>query len=127
MRCVKCGGDVHDNRAKKAAGEYKPNAPDFVCVNKDGCGWKSWPSKGKATPPLPPVAVQAPIAPPSAPQAHSGPSGNGSRDAQLVELYWRCFDEVLQGLKTRSMASGFPGSEIAACVATMFIARSKIL
>ena len=119
MQCVKCGGEVWDNRQKKASGEFKSNGPDFSCKNKDGCGWVQWPPKTKASP----VATQAPIAPPSAPQAHS----NGSRDAQLVALYWTCFDEVLQGLKTRSMASGFPGSEIAACVATLFIARSKIL
>lgn len=33
--CNKCGGTAFfDNRAKKAAGEYKPNAPDFKCSNK---------------------------------------------------------------------------------------------
>lgn len=119
MTCPKCGKPMLDVRGVKT----NPKSPDFQCpdascLNEKGYRTGVW-LKAKASP----VAAQAP----SAPQAHSGPSGNGSRDAQLVELYWRCFDEVLQGLKTRSMASGFPGSEIAACVATMFIARSKIL
>ncbi len=119
MVCPKCNGEIWDNRQKKIAGEMKPNAPDFSCKDKQGCGWVQWPPKAKASP----VATTAPIAPPSAPQAQ----GNGSRDAQLVRLYWDCFDEVLAGLKTRSVTAGFPGSEIAACVATMFIARSKVL
>jgi len=118
MVCPKCQGEVFDNRSKKAAGVYKPNAPDFACANKDACGWKSWPEKRKASP----VATTAPSAPPPQPQAHA----NG-RDAALGELYWRCFDEVLQGLKTRTLSPGFRDEQIAACVATLFIARSKIL
>jgi len=33
---------VYDNRPKKAAGEYKPSAPDAKCSQ---CDWKLWPAK----------------------------------------------------------------------------------
>lgn len=33
---------VFDNRQKKAAGEYKPSAPDAKCSQ---CDWKLWPAK----------------------------------------------------------------------------------
>lgn len=49
------------------------------------------------------------------------------KDEALVKLYWACFDEVLAGLKTRLLKDGFPGPEIAAMVATLYIARSKLL
>ncbi len=122
MVCVKCGGEVWDNRQKKAAGQMKPNAPDFSCKNKDGCGWVQWPPKTKASP----VAVAAPIAPPSPP---SGPNpgivGPSPRDTFLIELYWDSFDRVLEGLKKRALTGGFPGQEIAACVATLYIQRAR--
>lgn len=48
VTCPKCGGPCWDNRAKKAAGEFKATAPDFSCKDK-ACGGKIWPSKkGKA-------------------------------------------------------------------------------
>ena len=119
MECLKCHGDVWDNRAKKAEGKFKPNAPDFSCKDK-GCGWNS----GFGPKTAPQVPVQAPIVVPSAPQAQIGPSG---RDGALVRLYWDCFDEILAGLKNRSLSTGFHDEQIAACVATLFIARSKTL
>ena len=48
MNCPNCGGETYDNREAKAAGKYKPNAPDFSCKDK-ACGWKKWPEK-KAAP-----------------------------------------------------------------------------
>lgn len=40
--CANCGGaDFYDNRAKKASGDYKPNAPDYKCSAK-GCGKGVW-------------------------------------------------------------------------------------
>lgn len=42
--CPNCDGPVWDNRAKKASGEYKENAPDFACKDKE-CGGKIWPEK----------------------------------------------------------------------------------
>lgn len=54
--CPNCGGAVWDNRAKKAAGEMKPNAPDYSCRDKEGCKWALWPprkaSNKPATPPV---------------------------------------------------------------------------
>lgn len=44
--CPACGGPMWDNRPKKASGEFKPNAPDFACKDKDGCGEKIWDYKG---------------------------------------------------------------------------------
>ena len=49
------------------------------------------------------------------------------KDEQLVKLYWACFDEVLAGLKTRALKDGFHDEQVAACTATMFIARSRLL
>lgn len=42
--CPKCGGEMWDNRPKKAAGEFKPNSPDFKCKDS-GCGHIIWPAK----------------------------------------------------------------------------------
>jgi hypothetical protein len=44
--CPKCSGAMWDNRAKKADGTFKSNAPDFSCKNKD-CGGKIWPARSK--------------------------------------------------------------------------------
>lgn len=53
--CPFCKSDVYDNRERKQKGEYKPNAPDFVCSNKACTGgkgkdgqsrpWASWPDQ----------------------------------------------------------------------------------
>jgi phage recombination protein Bet len=40
--CPKCSGQMWDNRPKKASGQYKPNAPDFACRDKN-CGEKIFP------------------------------------------------------------------------------------
>lgn len=47
--CPNCGGDMWDNRAKKASGEFNPAAPDFSCRDKS-CGGKIWPPKDKPIP-----------------------------------------------------------------------------
>ena len=49
------------------------------------------------------------------------------KDEQLVKLYWACFDEILDGLKRRALKDGFHDEQVAACTATMFIARSRLL
>lgn len=42
-RTCECGGsEFYDNRAKKASGDYKPNAPDEKCK---GCGKGYWDKK----------------------------------------------------------------------------------
>ena len=33
--CPTCGGEMYDNRAKKASGEFKPKSPDFTCKDKE--------------------------------------------------------------------------------------------
>lgn len=45
--CPECGGAMWDNREKKRKGEYKENAPDFACRDKDGCGHKIWDWKAR--------------------------------------------------------------------------------
>lgn len=42
--CPECGGQVYDNRTKKASGEMKSNAPWFACKDQE-CGWKKWPDR----------------------------------------------------------------------------------
>lgn len=41
--CPDCGGAMWDNIEKKESGEYKANAPDYVCCDRDGCGYAEWP------------------------------------------------------------------------------------
>ena len=118
MVCVKCGGEVWDNRQKKLDGGMKPNAPDFSCKNKDGCGWVQWPPKGKASS----VATAAPIVPPSAPQAQGGPS---PRDTLIQELFWDSFDTVLAGIAKRRLVDTFKPEHLASLTATLFIQRSR--
>jgi hypothetical protein len=52
--CPECGGELWDNRAKKASGAFAANAPDFRCKDK-GCDKPIWldgkkGSKGKNGP-----------------------------------------------------------------------------
>lgn len=110
MQCPKCQSDVWDNGAKVATGW---RGPLLKCKNQN-CDWLTWPPKAKASP----VATQAPIAP----QPQPGPS---SREAQLGDLYWRCFNEVLTTLKQEKLVDLFHGDAIAAMVATLFIQRAK--
>jgi len=49
-QCPSCGGEVWDNRERKKRGETKPNAPDFSCKNKEGCGWVLWPKREAKSP-----------------------------------------------------------------------------
>lgn len=136
MNCPKCSKVMLDVRAEKT----NPKAPDFQCpdascLNDKGYRTGAWLPKGQRASPVQPPAVanmpggsawpiSAPPSAPSAPQAQNGASG---RDAALVRLYWDCFDEILAGLKTRAVKDGFHDEQIAACVATLYIARSKVL
>lgn len=45
-KCPNCGGDVWDNRARKAGGKMNPKAPDYSCKDKEGCKWVLWPPRG---------------------------------------------------------------------------------
>ena len=94
----------------------KPNAPDFSCKDKDGCGWVQWPPKTKASP----GGTSAPIAPPSAPQAQPGPS---SHDEETVGRFWDSVDNVLEGLSRRKLTEMFKGEDIVKLIATQFIGR----
>jgi len=40
--CPKCGGEMWDNRTKKARGEYKSSRSDFSCKDKEACGYGIW-------------------------------------------------------------------------------------
>lgn len=44
--CPKCGGEMWDNRPKKASGDFNPAAPDFKCKDAK-CGGVIWPAKDK--------------------------------------------------------------------------------
>lgn len=116
MQCPKCGSDVYDNRPKKLSGAFKANAPDFKCQKKS-CDWVQWPPKDQ-----PP----APIVPPSAPQAQPGASSSHfGRDAQIINLFWDSFDNVLEGIAKRRLVESFRSENIASLVATQFIQRVK--
>lgn len=118
MNCPKCGGEVWDNRSKKAAGGMKPNAPDFSCKAKDACGWVQWPEKGQK-------AVSAPqIVQPGAAQPQ-GVAFQAGRDAALLELFWDCFDNVLAGIAKRKLADWAKPETVAALTATQYIQRAK--
>ena len=43
-KCPACQKNMWDNRPKKAAGEMKPNAPDFKCKDRS-CDGKYWPGQ----------------------------------------------------------------------------------
>lgn len=53
--CPVCGAPVYDNRERKQRGEYRANAPDFSCSNKECTGrttkdgakqpWAVWPEQ----------------------------------------------------------------------------------
>jgi hypothetical protein len=43
--CPACGGVMWDNRAKKASGQFKANAPDFSCKDRQNCEGKLWPGQ----------------------------------------------------------------------------------
>jgi predicted nucleic acid-binding Zn-ribbon protein len=43
-QCPKCGGEMWDNRAKKASGQFSSKSPDFSCKDKV-CRGAIWPEK----------------------------------------------------------------------------------
>lgn len=45
--CPDCGGEMWDNRAKKARGDFSKKAPDFKCKDKS-CDGVIWPPKAAA-------------------------------------------------------------------------------
>lgn len=111
--CPECGAEVWDNRGKKK----NPKGPDFKCKqNTEHAFWlpkQAFPEKVDR----PKFAKPAPE--PSAPQPAAG-----SRDDDLIALYWSSFDEVLRGLKERKLTD-LPGKEIAAMTAALYIQRAK--
>lgn len=50
--CPVCSGAMWDNRAKKAAGKYKDNAPDYKC-KETSCDGKYWPGQWPPAEPVP--------------------------------------------------------------------------
>ena len=114
--CPKCQGSVFDNRSKKLSGEFKPNAPDFACANKEGCGWKQWPPKVGATT----VVSGGPIVPPSTTQSAPSP-----RDTLILELFWDSFDRVLEGVAKRRLTDMFKPEQLCSLIATMYIQRAR--
>lgn len=44
-KCKKCGGDMWDNRAKKASGQISEKSPDFKCKDRENCDGAIWPPK----------------------------------------------------------------------------------
>jgi hypothetical protein len=127
MQCPKCKTEMQDQRASKTGRQPDYQCPNPSCVNEKGFRTGVW-LRGTAKAPAP-TTVQ-PLSEPPVALARPEPPlpwETSPKDEQLVKLYWACFDEVLAGLKTRMLKDGFPGSEIAACVATMFIARSRLL
>lgn len=150
MECPKCGQPVWDNRQKKVSGQFKANAPDFACKNKDTCGWNSYPEKGGNigatvaqyapssgghSAPTPAAYVQPPVqvppyVPPQAPIANPGafqaPITPGvGRDAELVALYWNCLETVMAGIALRKLTDYFKSDNVVSMTACLFIARSK--
>lgn len=124
MTCPKCGGETWDNGPSKAQGRVKPNAPDFACKDKAGCGWKQWPPKKGAPAPAPqpfterPAALQVPESP--------LPWEANPKDERAVILFWDCFDKVLEGVSRRKLTEIFKGENLAALTATLYIQRSKV-
>lgn len=112
--------DVRSQKQNPKAPDFQ--CPDASCLNDKGYRTGAWLPKGKASP----VPMPVPLALPVAPQAPTnGPVAPSPRDTFLIELYWDCFDRVLQGLKTRALTGGFNGEQIAACTATLFIQRAR--
>lgn len=110
MDCPKCGGPVWDNGPSKAQGKVKPNAPDFACKDKEGCGWKQWPEKpAKARP---------------APHVERGPKWTWGT---LALTYRRClyFAEKALIESAKRTKIGFTTADICAATATLFIAASR--
>ena len=116
MACPKCGGEVWDNRAKKASGEMKPTAPNAACKDRDGCGWKDWPPKG-AKP-----AYGRPGGP--TPVAARGPKYTWDT---LGSLYARCVD--IGYMQAARIATGakipLTMDAVLAASATIFICASR--
>ena len=131
MECPSCQGPMLDMRATKVGKQPDFQCANPSCVNDKGFRTGVWakrsaPVTGYAKEQAPkqplterPAALQVPEAP--------LPWEASPKDEQLVKLYWACFDEVLAGLKTRALKDGFHDEQVAACTATMFIARSRLL
>lgn len=112
MDCPKCGGPVWDNGPSKAQGKVKPNAPDFACKDKEGCGWKQWPEKKASSKDAPAKA---------SPRAEKWTWGT------LALTYRRCFYFAEKALIESSKRTkiGFTTADCCAAAATLFIAASR--
>ena len=128
MECIKCGGPTWDNRAKKAEGKFKPNAPDFSCKDK-GCGWNSGFGKATTVPQnratMPSAASGVGIPAVIAAQQAGAYSHVGERDLAIQELFWDSFDAVLQGIAKRKLVEWAKPETITSLTGLLFIQRSK--
>ena len=115
MNCPRCSGPTWDNRDRKRDGEMKPNAPDFACKDKEGCGWIKWPAKG---------AQRAPTS--------EGPANGGGGKWTWVSLMATYRKSLLiaeqclkQSQERNPKAVPFTHAEVLSAAATVFIAASR--
>jgi len=105
----------------------KPNAPDFACKNKDGCGWKQWPPKAQtgyaqAMVPKQPLTERPAQLAGSEPMPWEG----YAPDQKAVALFWDSFDNVLEGVARRKLTEMFKPENLCSLIATQYIQRSKV-
>ena len=130
MNCPDCGGEMWDNRPKKASGDYKPNAPDFSCKDKDGCGKKVWlDKKGAKTKAAPAEAAEDMRTPEPKPVPAKTAA---ARDTELQTIFAHTLHGVLKLANAQNAAVGadginLTGEHVASLTATLFIARSKLV
>ena len=85
-RCPKCAGPMYHNRARKAAGQMKPKAPDFKCRDRDcdGLFWPGqWPPKSEKQDAEGSASAPATASAPHG-AAQPGPAAGGADSAAAV-------------------------------------------
>ena len=123
-----------DQRSTKTGKQPDYTCSNPSCLNDKGYRTGVWLKKGPQTAVTGYAQQQAPKPQPlterPAALREAGdpmPWEGNPKDEQLVKLYWQCFQEVLETLKREKLVDLFHGEAIAAMIATLYIARSKVL
>lgn len=105
-KCPNCGGDVWDNRARKAGGKMNPKAPDYSCKDKEGCKWVLWPPRGAKSN--------------GTPAKVAGPKWTW---AQLQDTYRNALR--ISAALVPTLVKGATSTDVVSGAATIFIAASR--
>lgn len=122
VACPQCGGETWDNRAKKNSDPDWVTSPDFVCKEKQSCGWRGdWNAQTQTFVAREKAPPRAPGGPRGAPSGRRPPSDPGRFRPPVpykryVALYTKCAEDM-----AKIWGPDTDPSVLASAIATLFI------